>query len=71
MKFKDLPVDRYFRFATKDAIYQKLSAGRIRKFGEPGIIRYFKNEVIEDLGYDVFQFVSPIRIKIQKVKLAE
>ena len=57
MRFKDLPVDTYFRFIRSDkhddaTVWQKLAQHKIRYARGLGIQKYLRNEYVEDLGYE-------------------
>lgn len=55
MRFKDLPVDTYFKFVRTDdcddaTVWQKLAQHKIRYARGLGIQKYLRNEYVEDLG---------------------
>lgn len=69
MRFKDLPVDTYFKFVRTDdcddaTVWQKLAQHKIRYARGLGIQKYLRNEYVEDLGCE---YQLPELIKFEQL----
>ena len=77
MKFKDLNIGNYFCFEKEGGqgrlICRKMANNKIRKYEVreathyfKEVEYYFKNEVILDLGPNIYQFSAEIHLKKNK-----